>query len=175
MRVLERRLRELEVGLLPPAETAESRRLHEIVLGIRRARAARLGLPEPEEIPTPAYSGRTQTTRTPDNPCVLYAFGRQVGGPFGRASSKGRFCSTTGTLANQSKNGARAIHDPPFAIGRLNLRPWLAAGRHLTKLFEGWIVATPDRRKFAVRITSYPELDISIPFERNATADDYLD
>jgi hypothetical protein len=44
------------------------------------------------------------------------------------------------------------------------------AGRHLTKVFEGWIVATPDRRKFAVRITSYPELDISIPFEWNATA-----
>ena len=46
----------------------------------------------------------------------------------------------------------------------------VAAGRHLTKLFEGWIVATPDRRRFAVRITSYPEVDISIPFEWNATA-----
>lgn len=45
----------------------------------------------------------------------------------------------------------------------------VAAGRHLTKLFEGWIVATTDRRKFAVRITSYPELNISIPFEWNAT------
>jgi hypothetical protein len=45
-----------------------------------------------------------------------------------------------------------------------------AGGRHLTKLYEGWIVATPDRRKFAVRITSYPELDLSIPFEWNATA-----
>ena len=46
----------------------------------------------------------------------------------------------------------------------------VAAGRHLSKLFEGWIVATPDRRRFAVRITSYPALDISIPFEWNATA-----
>jgi hypothetical protein len=46
----------------------------------------------------------------------------------------------------------------------------VAAGRHLKKLFEGWIAATPDRRKFAVRITSYPEVDISVPFDRNATA-----
>jgi hypothetical protein len=46
----------------------------------------------------------------------------------------------------------------------------IAAGRRLTKLFEGWIVATPDRRRFAVRITSYPALDISIPFEWNVTA-----
>jgi len=55
MRVLERRLRRLEVGLLPTAETAESRRLHEIVMDIRRARAARLGLPEPEDDPEPVY------------------------------------------------------------------------------------------------------------------------
>lgn len=46
----------------------------------------------------------------------------------------------------------------------------VAAGRHLKKLFEEWIVATPDRRKFAVRITSYPELDISVAFDWNATA-----
>jgi hypothetical protein len=44
------------------------------------------------------------------------------------------------------------------------------AGRHLSKLFEGWIVATPDRRQFAVRITSYPAVDISVPFEWSATA-----
>jgi hypothetical protein len=37
------------VGLLPLAETAESRRIHEIVLNIRRGRAARLGLPEPQD------------------------------------------------------------------------------------------------------------------------------
>ena len=42
----------------------------------------------------------------------------------------------------------------------------MAAGRHLTKLFEGWIAATPDRRKF---VYSYPELDISIRFDWNAT------
>jgi hypothetical protein len=40
MRVLEKRLRRLEVGLLPPPETAESRRINEIVLDIRRRRAA---------------------------------------------------------------------------------------------------------------------------------------
>jgi hypothetical protein len=39
----------------------------------------------------------------------------------------------------------------------------VAAGRHLSKRYEGWIVATPDRRKFAVR------MDVSIPFEWNAT------
>src|ERR1035438_5067106 len=55
MRVLERRLRRLEVGLLPQAETPELRRLHEIVLGIRRRRAARLGLPVPEDVPAPAH------------------------------------------------------------------------------------------------------------------------
>jgi len=41
----------------------------------------------------------------------------------------------------------------------------VAAGRHLSKLFEGSIAATPDRRKFAMRITSYPAVDISVPFE----------
>src|ERR1039457_6003530 len=46
----------------------------------------------------------------------------------------------------------------------------VAAGRHLTKLFRGWIGATPAPRKVAVRIPSYPELDISIPLEGNATA-----
>lgn len=51
----------------------------------------------------------------------------------------------------------------------------VAAGRHLSKLFEGWIVATPDRRKFAVRITSYPEVDISVPFEWDATAAEVTD
>ena len=54
MRVLERRLRRLEEGLLPPPETEESRQLHEIVLDIQRRRAARLGLPEPEDDPEPA-------------------------------------------------------------------------------------------------------------------------
>ena len=46
----------------------------------------------------------------------------------------------------------------------------VGAGRHLQKRYEGWIVATPDRRKLAVRITSYPEVDISLPFAWNATA-----
>jgi len=34
----------------------------------------------------------------------------------------------------------------------------VAAGKQLSKRFEGWIVATPDRPRFAVRITSYPTL-----------------
>lgn len=55
MRVLERRLRRLEEGLLPPAQTAESRRLHEVVLDIQRRRAARLGLPVPEDVPAEPY------------------------------------------------------------------------------------------------------------------------
>jgi hypothetical protein len=55
MRVLERRLRRLEVGLLPPVETAESRREHQIALDIRRSRAARLGLPEPDDVPAVAF------------------------------------------------------------------------------------------------------------------------
>jgi hypothetical protein len=54
MRVLERRLRRLEEGLLPPAETAESRELREIVLDIRRRRAARLGIPV-EDLPERTY------------------------------------------------------------------------------------------------------------------------
>jgi len=55
MRSLDRRLRRLEVGLLPPPETAESRRIHELVLDIRRRRAARLGLPEPDDVPEPDF------------------------------------------------------------------------------------------------------------------------
>ena len=55
MRVLDRRLRKLEEGLLPPAETAESRRLHEIVQDIRRRRVARLGIPVEEDGPAPEY------------------------------------------------------------------------------------------------------------------------
>ncbi len=55
MRMLQKRLHRLEEGLLPPAETAESRRVHELVMDIQRRRAARLGLPEPEDVPVPAY------------------------------------------------------------------------------------------------------------------------
>jgi hypothetical protein len=48
----------------------------------------------------------------------------------------------------------------------------VAAGRHLQQCFEGWIVAALDRWHFAVRITSYPQVDISVPFDWNATAAD---
>jgi hypothetical protein len=53
MRVVEKRVRRLEVGLLPAAETPEDRRLHEI--DILRRRAARHGLPEPEDVPAPSF------------------------------------------------------------------------------------------------------------------------
>jgi hypothetical protein len=46
----------------------------------------------------------------------------------------------------------------------------VAGGRHLNKLLEGWIVAASDRRKFAVRITSYMEVEISVPFDWDAPA-----
>jgi hypothetical protein len=55
MRVLEKLLRKVEAGLLPPPETAASQRINEIVLDIRRRRAARLGLPEPKDVPAPAF------------------------------------------------------------------------------------------------------------------------
>ena len=48
----------------------------------------------------------------------------------------------------------------------------VAAGQHLQRTFEAWIVSSPDSRKFAVRITSYPAADISLLFEWNATAGD---
>jgi hypothetical protein len=55
MRALQKRLRRLEEGLLPPAETAESRRVHEVVLDIRRRRAARLGIPVEEDVRDSEY------------------------------------------------------------------------------------------------------------------------
>ena len=55
MNGLERRLRKLEVGLLPTPETAESRRLRELILEARRRRAAREGLPMPESVLVPAF------------------------------------------------------------------------------------------------------------------------
>jgi hypothetical protein len=63
MRVLERRLRKLEDGLLPPAETAESRRLREVVLDIRRRRAARLGIPVEEDGPDSALPRHLKAAR----------------------------------------------------------------------------------------------------------------
>jgi hypothetical protein len=53
--VLEKRLRRLEEGLLPPPETEESRRLREVALDIRRRRAARLGIPVEEDGPDPEF------------------------------------------------------------------------------------------------------------------------
>lgn len=50
MRVLERRLRRLEVGLLPQGETEASRIYHETVLTISRNRARMRGEPLPVEV-----------------------------------------------------------------------------------------------------------------------------
>ena len=49
MRVLERRL--LEVGLLPPEQTAASRLYYDVVLEIARNRARMRGEPLPDEVP----------------------------------------------------------------------------------------------------------------------------
>jgi hypothetical protein len=46
----------------------------------------------------------------------------------------------------------------------------VAAGGHLTKVFEGWIVAATDLQTFVVRISSYPEVGFSVRFDWNATA-----
>jgi hypothetical protein len=64
MRVLERRLRRLEEGLLPPPENAESRRLLDAVLDGQRREAARLGLPAPEDDPEPVYRPRMSIGET---------------------------------------------------------------------------------------------------------------
>jgi hypothetical protein len=56
MRLLEKRLHRLEVGLLPPAETEESRRLHEIVLENSASARRTTG---------PSREGRCSSTRVP--------------------------------------------------------------------------------------------------------------
>jgi hypothetical protein len=55
MRALERRLRQLEAGLLPALATSESRRILDAVLDTEGRRAARLGLPELDDDPEPKY------------------------------------------------------------------------------------------------------------------------
>jgi len=52
---LERRLRQLEAGLLPALATPESRRILDAVLDKEGRRAARLGLPELDDDPEPKY------------------------------------------------------------------------------------------------------------------------
>jgi hypothetical protein len=49
MRALDRRLRRLEVGLLPAAETEASRQYYDVVLTVAPNRARRLGEPIPDE------------------------------------------------------------------------------------------------------------------------------
>jgi len=51
MRALDRRLRRLEVGLLPPGQTESSRMYCETMLEVSRNRARRLGLPLPDSVP----------------------------------------------------------------------------------------------------------------------------
>jgi hypothetical protein len=64
-----------------------------------------------------------------------------------------------------------SIPTPSHGTAGLNLRrPWLPPASISKSASRAWIVATPDRRKFAVRITSYPELDISVPSGRGYRA-----
>jgi hypothetical protein len=49
--VLDKRLRRLEGGLLPPGQTEASRLYYETMLEISRNRAFRLGLPMPDSLP----------------------------------------------------------------------------------------------------------------------------
>jgi len=51
MRALDKRLRKLEVGLLPPGQTESSRMYCEVMLEVSRNRARRLGLPMPDSVP----------------------------------------------------------------------------------------------------------------------------
>lgn len=51
MRVLDKRLRRLEVGLLPSGQTQSSRLYCEAMLEVSRNRAYRLGLPMPDSVP----------------------------------------------------------------------------------------------------------------------------
>ena len=82
MRMLQRRLRRLEEGLLHPAETAESRRVQELVMDIRRRRAARLGRPEPEDVPVPAYwSGMSLGEIIRAGRERVYQIGEKAGAP----------------------------------------------------------------------------------------------
>jgi hypothetical protein len=60
MKVIEKRLRWLERGLLLPVETEASRRAYDLVLEIRRRRAKRLGLPVPDD--PPRLEGRLRTS-----------------------------------------------------------------------------------------------------------------
>src|ERR1022692_910603 len=64
-----------------------------------------------------------------------------------------------------------SVPTPSHGIAGLNLRrPWLPPASISKSASRAWMVATPDRRKFAVRITSYPELDISVPSGRGYRA-----
>jgi hypothetical protein len=50
MRALDRRLRKLEVGLLPAAETEASRKYYDVMLEVARNRARMRGEPLPTEV-----------------------------------------------------------------------------------------------------------------------------
>ena len=95
MRVLERRLRRIQVGLLPPVETETPRRFYEVVLGIRRRRAERLGLPAPDEVtyvPEPGWRGMSlaEAIRASRERWRLRREAEEAGGALTSAADTGR-------------------------------------------------------------------------------------
>ncbi len=79
------------------------------------------------------------------------------------ARDAGRYLRCAGSVAH------RASRRPtPPANSRAGPRALSVAATAPEQALRGWIVATP----FAVQITSYPEVDISVPFDWDATAAD---
>ena len=87
MNAITRRIRRLEEKLPASAETEESKRIHRIILGIQRRRAARLGLPIPDAVLCPHAIIRRERASSylPDQSAspARSADGRRV---FGRCS-----------------------------------------------------------------------------------------
>src|ERR1022692_1412819 len=136
MRTMIRRLRRLGEQWLPPAETAESRRLREVVLGIRLARAARLGIPVEEDGPGPGYRPG-MCNRTPHPPaCSRRAGGlspviptRPAGvGAMVRRGPKGL------SQSNVRQNATVCIRGEPLSAGSPAGRDFSAAARNSSQV-----------------------------------------
>ena len=145
MRVLERRLRRLEEGLLPPPETAESRRLREVVLDIRRRRAARLGIPVEEDGPDPKFrpgmslgemiiaarqrrpradAGRTLLNRD----CLRHYFMITVPAPW-RDTPGPTLQLVTAILRNQRRELEERPPAPPAQASPSQVQCWIERGK----------------------------------------------
>ena len=106
---------------------------------------------------------------------VLVVEGASAGKPARRRAAWAMVACVLLDVPRSAKIVIHANHDFRSDTIPRDRRPELeaavvAAGRHLQKRFEGWIVAGPDRQEFAVRITSCPGVDISVPFDWRATA-----